>query len=365
MRRLAFLFLFLSTSAYADPLHDFAVWIEQAEEARLEDLNELAENCSVDTARQISFETLAIYSADYNGECVTVSGLGQGRHLYQSPDYIYLRDRWASEIHQALIFGANPFVIGIGYNELPAPDAGPWLHEMRVTGIAEDCNAFSDQLARRKAIEQLDVGSTIIFHATGYCHSSGGAVVHPVAIDYGEQRRFERLMGDEARARFGSLAFVSPGTPLHNELSEAAARFYSALKAGDRAALLRPEGSLEDRERSYFDDPQSPFRYVASASDIPATALFRSTRDDQYDFDADSGSRSLEGYFCFCRDGNCRQQWPISWRDMGMEVYHPYVCVHRQRIALADGEQRIVEGPAGRVHSIEASPFHEPSLLDP
>lgn len=377
MRRLLALnaCIWLASSAAADPLDDFSAWVERAEEVRNADRDPLMAACTPDTARRLSFEEFAIYSPDYMWECVTVSGLTQGRFVYGAPEHLYASDRWevqfgnqGNEDDDYQWDRSNPFRFGIDTNDLPHPEFGSWLYEVTVTGIAKDCEAFSDSLSRRNEVANFASrgDGLVISMPSRYCHTFRGGVIDPVAISYGERRRFPRLIGDEARQRFGSLQPLDSRWPIREEIVDAGNAFLSALRAGDRAQLTELAGGhLEESWSEAYVSPTSPYRQLETRPGAPQFIVFEPDGQPRNSAPSEFALQSFSAYICFCVEDDCDGRWPISVGDTQSAADRPYVCAYRAQEIQADETLWTTIRPAPWYDFGTGSPFHEPDSAAP
>ena len=161
----------------------------------------------------------------------------------------------------------------------------------------------------------------------GYCHWFDGPIVDVASWSIDSGVRYERLIGEAARRRFGDLVSATPVTPNLKALLAFGHDFLRAVRNRDRAALAALHGfspdtrNTDDRRVLSFilDDPDSPFRQLRAG--IGTTPAIFVRRDVERRPDEGVG-----GVLCFCRTENCRSRWPISILDTGNSADKPYVC---------------------------------------
>lgn len=268
------------------------------------------------TARHaIGTDVVAIASAPerFLGRCVTVTGALADITMFSGREGLYLASRFGPGRNAA---AANlRHRIGIDNQEIrnlrmsrPMPAT--------VTGRVDTCERRRD-------------GAPFAM-LTGYCHYAGGPTIVVDAYEIGD-RGYERLTGEDARRRYGNIAFMPADWPHRARLERLAAQFLAALRAGDRAVLaalhdIRPESTNESRAQlsTLLDDPASLFVQLRGGAPSQS-AIFVVSRDG-----AAIPADRLSGILCFCRAGDCTERWPIAFHDADGDPDRPYACTHVQ-----------------------------------
>lgn len=362
--------LFVSSPAAADPLSDYAEWVNRHDEQRVARLEQRAATCTPQTATRVVFGELGVASNSLVGECVTITGIAWGDYfwrIYAAPEFMYASDRFASRAHPTRgPSSGDPYSIGIEGTELETPEMGGWFYEVTVTGMARDCDTFNEYSFRAWDVLTTASGpeGPIFFDLIGgYCHYHENAVIDATSIVFGERLQYPRLTGTAARGRLGALFPAPPDWEHHAEASQLAEQFVTSLRASDRPAL----GAMLDAETAttMLDDPTSPFRELRLSSDPPQIVLLRlgppprygrprrRSRDDRDD-----------AYACFCREPDCSERWPIATFDTIIDVRRPYACLAYGRFL-----QRGTNEAMGQLRTSPLvgplSPFHEPDSPAP
>jgi hypothetical protein len=268
------------------------------------------------TARHaIATDVVAIASAPkrFLGRCVTVTGPLTDIAIFSGREGLYLTGRSGPGRNPT---GANlRHRIGIDNQEISNLRMSR-LMAATVTGRVDTC-------------EHRREGAPFAM-LTGYCHYAAGPTIVVETYEIGD-RGYERMTGEDARLRYGNIAFMPADWPHRARLERLAAQFLAALRAGDRAVLaalhdIGPESTTESRAQlaALLDDPASPFVQLRGGAPSQS-AIFVVSRDGE----ATPADR-LSGILCFCRAGDCTDRWPIAFHDADGDPDRPYACTHIQ-----------------------------------
>ncbi len=268
------------------------------------------------TARHaIRTDVVAIASAPerFLDRCVTVTGALADITMYSGREGLYLASRFGPDGNRT---AASPrHRIGIDKQEIRNLRMSRPMRAT-VTGRVDTC-------------ERRREGAPFAM-LTGYCHYESGPTIVVDAYEIGDQG-YERLTGEDARRRYGNIAFMPADWRHRAGLERLAAQFLAALRAGDRAGLaalhgIGPESSNESRAQlSYLlDDPASPFVQLRGGAPSQSV-IFVAARDG-----AASPADRVSGILCFCRAGDCTDRWPIAFSDADNRPARPYACTHVQ-----------------------------------
>jgi hypothetical protein len=283
-------------------------------------------------------------------KCVTVAGPFAGLAMYGSVEDMYLTARygpdgnydWAAAKKGRLgLDSPRGELRGLKMDRIP---------RIEVTGIVDSCERRS-AAARAREKANLARGEISIMMLTGYCHYYDGAVLNAVAWSFDQSTRYERMTGESARELFGNLVPLEDDWPFAQRLQAASSEFLAALRARDQAKLMAlHDFTNPDHEfhRKVMDlllrRSDSPFVQVRTNPN-PQMQLFL----DRFEVEqqgAGKDPRLALAVACYCRIGDCKGRWPISYNDADNWVTRPYACV---RIRKEDwpGGKLIVETQPG------------------
>lgn len=304
-----------------------------------------ASECSPANAERWDVNALAQDSPLLIGRCVTISGFALGWHVYASPEDMYRHDQAeADRILEArqgwFIREGSPYQVGIERHELEAAELGPWAYEVTVTGQVTDCDSRSEAGWRSSfanEVSRSDNLTIVLVNPGGYCHYNSGAVILPIAIEYGDRRTFPRKMGTAARERFGSIRPIPDESSFAEELRTLGIAAHSAIRSGDREALAALSGEAESYWiEGFFEVERAYLDRVHEQESAPQLALFELGLPQHFPDFASNNQRS-EGYICYCKEADCSERWPISIKDTLVDSRRPYVCLYRNGSVGDDG----------------------------
>ncbi len=285
--------------------------------------------CTAATSIRVSVERLASNPRRWVGRCVTVSGPVRYHDMYSDVGGLYLTRRWASPAswrHRIGLYRSG---------EADGVDRAR-LRQGTVTGIVDTCEGIYRRSETKNAVEQkrLDEegrGEIIISMATGYCHYTGGTVIHVAEESNEPGASFTRLVGEGARARYGSLAVDPPEWISLRRVRAVAAEVRAAVAAGDRerlSALFGKFGAGPEELAYLLDRPDSPFRELRNPRRRPSIAVLV----EEVDYGGEPLRRRADrnAYLCFCRRGDCSELWPIADFDTSNRPDRPYACLESE-----------------------------------
>jgi hypothetical protein len=293
--------------------------------------------CTPAVAQPVSVRQLASRPKRYHGRCVTVSGPTYLYRMYDGVPGIYLsiKRRSGGYVPARNLRHRLGLYFGSGDGEDGRPGLPGELleayHPTTVTGVADSCGRMAQALPRG-VVQEVDPETghptVTITMLGGYCHYSGGAVVWVTQGTVDTTYRYERLVGEGARARYGTLVPAPRDWRHYRRLRELAHRFGRAVAAGNRAALsdlYGKFGASSDALRFLLEDTASPFvelrgakrqlRFVILAEEWDQEGIPAAVRQTQ------------DAVICFCRTTDCSSLWPIAEIDVGPDPDHPYACV--------------------------------------
>lgn len=359
-------FVLLAAPAAADPLSDYATAVEGRSEREFAELEAARAECSLASATRIDPHELMIDSAGLHGQCVTISGFMHNRHIYPAPYYLYLSQRWASENRRLLAYGrTNPFHFGIDRSDIELPEIGPWFYRTTVTGVVKDCETFGEVVQREGSVLNMNRhgGGIVISMLTGYCHMEYGGVIQPADIDYEEQVTALRLVGDDARERYGSLRQFEPTLTPHLELIAKTQQYLASLAHGYPPSISMLHYGEEEAEalRAYLERPDAPLRDFVTFDGDPEIAVFEDFRYRPLPEDEVDPADQVAA-ICACRVEDCVGRWPIAYIDALPAPNQPYVCFREAFAAERDvgpGVDSYVVSPLLPPPGWSGSPFRE------
>jgi len=307
--------------------------------------------CTPDRAERTSVAAIARNPDRFVGRCVTVSGPVGGTMIYTDNEGIYLAHRGRgghsagppASLHRVGLYSPNA--------EIRARYSRPPPVRLTVTGTVDTCARM------RQRVEAENRPGQVLTMLGGYCHWQGGPVIHAVSWRENASRRYERLMGESARARLGSLAQIPADWPHRPDLEAFARDFLHALRAGDRAALaqlhdISPAGRERDATlHALLDAPGSVWAEVRQGP-TPQQVIFTEAMTQSSALGA--ADELPDGLVCYCRVRDCSQTWPIAWADADNAPERPYACTFVQpadwlpRRAWLDTPQRPAWHPEPR-----------------
>lgn len=289
----------------------------------------VAPSCTAATSIRVSVDRLATNRRRWVGRCVTVSGPAWYNDMYSDVGGFYLTRRWTSQAAWRHRIGLYRYG---GEDEV----ARARVRQGTVTGIVDTCERIYQRSEAENAVEQkrLDAkgeGEIILTMLTGYCHYTGGTVIHVAEEAYEPGASFTRLIGEGARTRYGSLVVDPPQWISLRRARAVAADVRAAVTAGDRKRLSGLFGKFgaEPEELAYLlDRPDSPFRELRDPRRHPSIAVLV----EEVDYGGEPLRRRTDrnAYLCFCRRGDCSKLWPIADFDTWNRPDRPYACLESE-----------------------------------
>lgn len=287
--------------------------------------------CDPEYAEPAGVRQMARNPEAWIGRCVSVRGYVIRKSFYT----IFYADAEGAYIDAAYVDGGDWDHPNDGWLGLYLPDRGPSaLRRGTVTGRVHDCQRDYDMLRAGDESGIVDYGMN------GYCGPRSGLNLSEARFRDQGPARFERPMGEAARARFGDLDPEGPGVTPPAEVVALTGRFLAALRAGD-AAAMEPfveiwSGDAPDTpaEQAAFlayaaGEGDSPFRALRLAAAAPQAAYFSRRRPGA------AGSEENPWHVCFCLTADCTGRWPIHSADATAGPSRPYICLkarhHRWR----------------------------------
>lgn len=291
-------------------------------------LTSQAPTCSPALAKKVTISEVGNNLANYMGRCVTVEGAANGTALYAGVTGFYktslgytsdLNDRDEDKVEREGRIGlySRDGII----RAVPVGILGP--AHMQVTGRVGSCERMYSE-AEASVEEDQKKGIDSIVFLSGYCHYHGGAFVEVTFATLDLTRRYERLLGEENRVKYGRLDIMPANWPKRAEFAVAMNAFRAAVAAKNKEALLKLHGS--DSVTGYQSEAvesllreDSPFAQAASNPNLPVEFF---VQDDV----SKPEKASTFAIVCFCRTADCRDKWPISTEDSYNVWGRPYAC---------------------------------------
>ncbi|HEY6815841.1 MAG TPA: hypothetical protein VI168_09915 [Croceibacterium sp.] len=251
-------------------------------------------------------------------QCVTVTGAVSGIFMFSGQEGMYLAYRYGREGNPD--GEARMHRIGIDRQDIRNLRM-TYPQETTVTGRVDSCERRAERIRAAGGIPFLG----------GYCHYADGPTI--VVDRYSiTEKRYERMTGEAARARYGNLALMPEDWPTRDQAEAAVAEFLTALRAGDRAAMAELHEAPDEPNEHYdsllyglLQDTYSPF-LQARKGEGGQVAYFVLAGADGTLFGREYAKPT--GYACFCRTADCTDRWPISSNDANNAWDRPYACTH-------------------------------------
>jgi len=247
--------------------------------------------------------------------CVTVSGAVAGIEMYSGQEGMYLAYRFGADGNHTP--EGQKHRIGIDRQDIRDLRMA-YPQRTTVTGRVDSCERRYERIRAAGGIPFLG----------GYCHYFGGPTIVVDAYSITE-KRYERMTGEDARRRFGNLAFMPEDWPARPAILSITAELLAALRAGDRAKVAELHdfrNPHDEHERAILyrllEDSDSAFAQVRSGP--VQTAYFVASAEGGSVL---GGERSgAGGIACFCRIGDCSDRWPITLNDTVDSPGRPFAC---------------------------------------
>lgn len=324
-------------------------------------------SCSPATSLRTTVAEIGEHLDRFLDKCVTVAGPFTGIAIFGSVEDMYLTARYGPDGNY------NRSALKRGRLGLDSPESElrslklEGIPRIEVTGTVDSCERRAAKArARQKEENARKSGSEItIFMLTGYCHYYGGAVLNGVSWAFDPSTRYRRFVGERAREKFGNLVQMDEDWPFARDLRAASTEFFNALRAGDRAELIKLHDFNNSRMEfsgrvieALLDRSNSPFVQIR-ANPAPQTRIFL----DRYEveqMELGKPPKFAVGVACFCRSKDCTHRWPISYGDTDNSDTRPYACVRIRREQFQTGSKLALDTqPGGRwLDEPPAAAFH-------
>lgn len=250
---------------------------------------------------RVEAEELARTPDTFINRCVVVEGMGVRSRLYTDREGIYSDDR---------VPGPVPYVglVDPARGELEDPAF------VRVVGRATTCREV-----RWAQYERPDSG-TVPPMCSDFSGTNAIIMVSERRVD--RRRRYERLVGEEHRARHGSLIFPPADWDSLAHVLRMAEAFRRAIANRDAAGLARLHPLDPAITQHLLDDPASPFADLRDGRPRQTAVLLHSywRRTEQ--------AQGRRAFVCFCRTADCTGIWPIAFNDAVNRADRPFACTY-------------------------------------
>jgi hypothetical protein len=249
--------------------------------------------------------------------CVTVTGAFAGIRMYSRQEGMYLLYRFARDGNQVAAHRVH--LIGIDNQDMRDLRMR-FPQRTTVTGRVDTCE---------RRYERIRAAGGFPFLA-GYCHYESGPTILVDRYSITEQS-YGRMMGEEARRRFGNLIPMPEDWPNRSRVEAVAAEFLAALRARDRTKIrelhdIRDERNEHDRGvlSDLLESRYSVFTQVRDRSSSQIAMFVIAAEDDS---PLGRGDERPNATVCFCRTDDCSGRWPIAINDANNEPARPYACI--------------------------------------
>lgn len=303
--------------------------------------------CTAATARRVTVADIGENVDRYQRKCVRVGGLFASTSMYGSVAELYLTDRYRLDGNRdpaALrrgrigLYSADGKLRGLR----PITDGIP---HVEVIGIVDSCAVMYNQ-AVADAKAEGDANSIIMM--SGYCHYYGGAVVRSATYSFDPPRRYERLLGEANRKRFGNLVPMPSGWADQAALDQAMADWREMIDRGDRAALRLAHGvgdTENDFQKQMLDRLLDPRIAAVRGQLARQSRIFLPKYDVNRRAAGMPADANPYATLCICRTANCGATWPIASRDADNHPSRPYVCTIANWRYSKGGQRRFETSP--------------------
>ena len=288
----------------------------------------LQTGCTATTARRVTVAEIGERPEHFQGQCVRVGGPFASIALYGSVADLYFVSRFALDGNR------DPAALRRGRVGLYSEDGklrglkpiSDGIPHVEIIGTVDSCDAMKDR-AVVTAKAEGDPNPFILMG--GYCHYHNGTVIRAIGYSFDPPRRYERLLGDSNRKRFGDLVPMPRGWRDRSSIERAMVDWRAMIGRGDRAALSAEHdfGETENEfEKQALDRLlDSSIRRVRNRAARPSLIFLH-----KLDVDRVAAGRVTEGKsnatLCICRAPSCKGIWPIARQDADNHPSRPYVC---------------------------------------
>ncbi|MBC7986015.1 MAG: hypothetical protein H7X93_05010 [Sphingomonadaceae bacterium] len=311
--------------------------------------------CQFETAEPASLYEMAAEPESWFDRCVRVEGFATSNVFYADVAGYY---RAASRNERDR---RNQGWLGLYF-----ADGDQRANEFRhaeIVGRLESCERSSE-----RAMADAPEGTIIM--PIGYCHYTGGLILHSARAQYGPAAHLTRQTGDANRVSFGDLVPETETDSTPSSAKGMVAEFLRALSEGDEVRarnFVEPydeiTSEMDEREYDAFlmGEGESPFREVREAGRDVQTAFFSDTLPQEVLEWRDEP----DWFACFCRQPDCSGEWPISHFDATAAPGRPYVCLrYHMPASYWFGGHEITFGPTlgteRRLSGLAEGPNDEP-----
>jgi hypothetical protein len=277
--------------------------------------------CTAVTSRLTTVREVAGSPDRFNGECVQITGVMHGPHLYDDVDGVYLG---ASSRFDPSSSGAE---IGLSGEPINRFVDNRYVH-VDLVGTIGDCEQV-------RACVHASVPEGEIVFVSGYCHYFDGAFLSVTERRAARGAPFLRQLN--GHAEYGNL-MPAPADWRHRALIESQAQqFLAALRARDGRKLvdLHSEALGGDDEIRLIPfllrEQRSPFASLRSSVGSPQMIILieRLLPQVAAELSGQERQEAADDYsstVCFCRTGDCSGRWPIASFDADNLPSRPYAC---------------------------------------
>lgn len=304
--------------------------------------------CTVAVAVEASVVAINDAPEKWVGRCVALVGPAGSIEMYSGVEGKYLSRRFGPDGNfdrQGLRHRIGLYSDDNGIRSSELHKSG--IPKISVIGTVDTCERM--QAAAEARAQRDNPGVPAIIMMSGYCHYYRGAVVRATSYSFDPAWRYERLAGEPARTRFGSLAHLPIDWPSRGRLQELATLFRAAVARGDDAELAELH-DISSSASSHYREKMLRFlkQEMRDRLAVPPGAA----REEQaflvsylppgspaYERSREDDARNAFGLVCYCRARDCTKLWPLASFDVNNRADQPYVCTYA---SWRDGRAKFV-----------------------
>lgn len=294
------------------------------------------------------------------GRCVALAGPAGSIEMYSGVEGMYLSRRFGPDGNfdeRGLKHRIGLYSDDNGIRSSKLYKSG--IPKISVIGTVDTCERM--QTAAEARAQRHNPGVPTIIMMGGYCHYYRGAVVRATSYSFNPAWRYERLAGEPARTRFGSLSHLPIYWPSRGRLQELATLFRAAIARGDETELAGLHDLGSDASSPYrkkmllFLKQEMRDRFAVppgGASEEQAFLVSYLPPDSPaYERSREGDARTAFGLVCYCRTRDCTKLWPLAGIDVNNRADQPYVCTYaswrdgRATFMTPTGEGGLAEPP--------------------